>query len=977
MNARPARLRRAPGLLARAVERARSTRTGRYGFAICLSLVSLWVRAAIGPSIQIAEVPFILSVLTVAVAAWFGGWAPGSLHALLLIGLTQVLLVVPDRGWSYVLSDTQIIRMSLFALQCVFLSLIIDRLVQSRREVQFRIAHQYLDIALRDAMLRSTGTVAGDADTARDLLRAFVRELGCEGGIAWLRKGGSFAPLATTCRSELEPTEAPPTVRDLQRQARVEALIAARTSALLLPADIVVRCADTRRPQQACERGIDRLVRHVLTVPVADDDEGAVQQVLVFELRSSVSHTPTPDALRLFETVSHDIEQTRRLRSSERAVDALTERLLDRAQELETIFDAAPIGLVVARGESFDDLRVNASAAICLGLAPDTRRLVRDGANPSLATAVQLCAGPMRTAMDLKSAFGPVEIAIDGADGETRILYASASPLVDARGDVRGCVAGLVDITHLRRAELAIRERERAFRRSFECAGVGKAQIDPVNGRFELVNRRLCDMFRAEASELVGRAFVDLLAPHERERAGAMLRGVLSGPEGAMTEEFQFDTSSGSALFGATSITADFDECGRATHLIAVIQDVTDRRHAEAELTRYRSRLEDLVHARTAALEESHRQLRISERMAALGTMSAGLGHDMGNLLLPVRLRLEAMALKGIPPNLQDDVHAIGKCAEYLQRLANGLRLLSLDPDQAHASEHTDLERWWMDIESFLKNTLPHGAELEKQIEPNLPPLAVSRHRLTQAVFNLVQNAADALRDQGNGRVCISATRCAGSPAVCVSVEDNGAGMTPEVRARCLEPFFTSKSRGISTGLGLSLVHGIVQQAGGSVQIESAVGRGTTFRLTFPIDDQPAPAVAVQREPPRVRLVSTFRDLRLRAFAATTGRSAGCDVDEIAVERLHELALCDESRPVVWVADAEDVTPDRVDQIRCGDGAVRRMAYGFGPTPDSPVESESVAYVLQSAPSVIRRVVRGAVTSISTCEGTVEARVPE
>ncbi|MBL9147680.1 MAG: PAS domain S-box protein, partial [Phycisphaerae bacterium] len=729
------------------------------------------IRSYLGPVVNIADMPFLFAALTVAASSWFGGWGPGVIHALLLIGIVQYFLVLPERGLEYVLSDTQIIRMSFFGLQCIVLSVIIDRLVKSRQAVQFRIAHQDVELALRDAVLRSTGSRAGDAEAISNILRALVRELECEAGIAW-SVNGTVTAVASVASGSMKGDGERPSPREQRRHARAEAFVLRRVADGVIGDDLVRRCAREGAPIAGQHAGEDRLVQHALALPVTGGEDRTGSHFYVFELRRAVTFAPTPEALKLFESLVNDIEQCRRLRSTERTVDVLNRRLLDRAQELETVLEAAPIGLAVSRSTACDDVRINASAAECLALPRGTRHLTSEDRHPAFEAALRICSAPMTSATDRRRPVGPVELEFDDVDGQMRTIYASASPLVDAEGNVRGCVAALVDITQIRRAELAIREREKAFRRSFECAGVGKAEIDPSTGCFQLVNRRLCEMFAATAADLTGRPFVELLAAHERPRAESMLESVLRSEQGAMTEEFEFVTQDGKPVFGATSITADYDVRGRATHLIAVIQDVTGRRQAEEELSRYRARLEDLVQARTAALEGTHRQLRISERMAALGTMSAGLGHDMGNLLLPVRLRLESMALKGIPFELQDDVQAIGKCAEYLQRLANGLRLLSLDPDQAHLTEHTDLDRWWADIETFLRNTLPRGAELEKRFEQNLPLLPVSRHRLTQAVFNLVQNASDAVRDQGNGRVCVAASRTADGAGLCLVVED-------------------------------------------------------------------------------------------------------------------------------------------------------------------------------------------------------------
>ena len=306
------------------------------------------------------------------------------------------------------------------------------------------------------------------------------------------------------------------------------------------------------------------------------------------------------------------------------------------------------------------------------------------------------------------------------------------------------------------------------------------------------------------------------------------------------------------------------DQERQPRRLIGTIQDITERKHAERELADYREHLEHLVYKRTADLEESHRRLRLSERMAALGTLSAGLGHDMGNLLLPIRIRLDSLESRDVPREAREDIRVVRMAADYLQRLANGLRMLAMDTDRPPASiEHTDLISWWRDAEPILKNALPRGTQLAHEFPEGLPRVQLARHHLMQVVFNLVQNAGDSLRGRSDGRVRVWATEAADGRLVQLGVSDNGPGMNDEVKRRCLEPFFTTKTRGISTGLGLALVHGIAQKAGATLDIHSAPGQGATFILGL-IADSPGAAPTTEGHPHRAIL--TINDLRLRSY---------------------------------------------------------------------------------------------------------------
>ena len=133
--------------------------------------------------------------------------------------------------------------------------------------------------------------------------------------------------------------------------------------------------------------------------------------------------------------------------------------------------------------------------------------------------------------------------------------------------------------------------------------------------------------------------------------------------------------------------------------------------------------------------------------------------------------------------------------------------------------------------------------------------VAMGRAGLTQAVFNIVQNAADALRDRGHGRVAVHVEPGPRPSTIALEVSDDGLGMTAEVLRRCAEPYFSTKPRGISTGLGLALVQGLLTAAGGELTITSAPEQGTTVRLVLPgailpeRGTQTSPEVPADRRP--------------------------------------------------------------------------------------------------------------------------------
>ena len=290
----------------------------------------------------------------------------------------------------------------------------------------------------------------------------------------------------------------------------------------------------------------------------------------------------------------------------------------------------------------------------------------------------------------------------------------------------------------------------------------------------------------------------------------------------------------GRRFFAMGVATALRDTAGRPLGASVVLRDVTRMKLAQDALAHRGERLERLVSERTDALHRASERLRASERMASLGTLAAGLGHDLGNLLLPLQARLQLLERAALPAELREQVFGIASCVEYLQRLSGGLRLLATDPADAQLSEPTELGAWWKDVCQLLRSVLPRDVAFEGSMPPTESWVSMGRAGLTQAVFNVVQNAADALHERVTGRVTVHVEPGPRPSTIALHLTDDGPGMTPEVLRRCAEPYFSTKPRGVSTGLGLALAHALVKAAGGELAISSTLGAGTTVQLVLP-----------------------------------------------------------------------------------------------------------------------------------------------
>lgn len=294
---------------------------------------------------------------------------------------------------------------------------------------------------------------------------------------------------------------------------------------------------------------------------------------------------------------------------------------------------------------------------------------------------------------------------------------------------------------------------------------------------------------------------------------------------------------------------------------------------------------------RTEELERSQRELQLAERMATIGTLCAGIGHDMGNLLLPVSIWVDSIDDNDFSPSTREGFDSIRTCVSYLRRLSGGLRQLALDPDSEFGEPSTCLASWMEETEPILRNALPRGMRLDFEPIPAMPPMRIARHQLTQIVFNLVQNAGEAMRARGHGRVRIAAERRDDDRRVRLRVSDDGPGMDPGVASRCFDPFFTTKPRSISTGLGLALVSGIVQRTGGAISVASS-DNGTVFQVDIPLVD-----IATEK----LLAVVSLAEPRIRGYATGILRLAGFEIHQILPEG--------HSGPAVWITDDLDAMP--------------------------------------------------------------------
>jgi PAS domain S-box-containing protein len=483
-------------------------------------------------------------------------------------------------------------------------------------------------------------------------------------------------------------------------------------------------------------------------------------------------------------------------------------------------------------------------------------------------------------------AFLGLELALERA-GVAPFVTASLTPTAEAITVLSGIVTAISLIAiYAREVEASRREVSESARRAlavereladmFRFAPDGMAVLD-AEGVIELANEAMASISGRSAASLVGMGLPDLPGMGTAEARESVLEGIARLHE-------RGESLMQLTLTGADDVRVPVEVHARfipGRHGQRKVQLVVRDMSFRAEAERARDRLES--------------QLREARRMEALGRLAGGVAHDFRNLLTPILCNVGLLRSRaGLGPADQELASEIELAAERADALTQ--QLLAFARRQRMELRAIDVNAVVREIEPILRRLLRGDIALHLGLAQDLGALSGDRTQLEQVIVNLVANARDAMPRGGSirietGNVSLSADEAARQPDrrageyVALTVADTGTGMPEEVRRHVFEPFFTTKGNDRGTGLGLATVHGIVSQCGGSIEVESALGRGTVFRILFPrVDGAPARASAALQAAAagsrRARILVVDDDALVRAAVVRTLRAAGHGVTE-------------------------------------------------------------------------------------------------
>ena len=312
------------------------------------------------------------------------------------------------------------------------------------------------------------------------------------------------------------------------------------------------------------------------------------------------------------------------------------------------------------------------------------------------------------------------------------------------------------------------------------------------------------------------------------------------------SEEYRLLDADGGIRWLVAQGQCELAEDGTPLRFPGVSFDITERKRLEEAISALNAELEQRVEDRTRELVQAQEALRQSQKMEAVGQLTGGIAHDFNNLLQGISGSLQ-IAQRRIAQGRTADVDRFfeGAIASTNRAAALTHRLLAFARRQPLDPRSIDAGTLILSLEDLFRRTIGETIALEIDQSPDLWRPLCDANQLESSLLNLVINARDAMPNGGRliirtANVRIDADHVGATPNlrvgdyVCVSVTDTGIGMSAETIDRAFEPFFTSKPIGQGTGLGLSMVYGFVGQSDGDVDIDSAIGRGTTITLRLP-----------------------------------------------------------------------------------------------------------------------------------------------
>ena len=489
------------------------------------------------------------------------------------------------------------------------------------------------------------------------------------------------------------------------------------------------------------------------------------------------------------------------------------------------------------------------------------------------------------------------EARVRRADGEWRWIESYGEPRWSPSGEFSGYGGISPDITERKQAAEALRESEAVLRSFFDSPGMIRGIVEIIDGRIvhASCNAAAAEMFgvsresisgksatEAGASEEIARSWVDLYA--ESRRTGQPVSMEYARRDADGHERWLLGTAS---YLGT-------GPSGKLRFAYTIL-DLTERKRAEAQLMQ-------------------------AQKMESVGRLAGGVAHDFNNLLTIIngysRMLLDDLHPEDTVRDALEEIHKAGERAAGLTQ-----QLLAFSRKQVLQPRALDLSCVVGEMRPMLARLMGEDVEVSVVLHAEATTIRADPHQLAQVVMNLAANSRDAMPRGGKflietdvvegGEMPHSGER--GGPYAMLAVSDSGVGIDEETRRHIFEPFYTTKPVGKGTGLGLSMVQGIVEQSGGHIEVQSAPGHGTTFRIYLPVVRDALPDPETQEKVPAIGGTATVLvvedQTEVRKYAVIALEAYGYKVMQ-AETAAEALLFCERERDHIDLVLTDVVMPN-------------------------------------------------------------------
>jgi len=420
-----------------------------------------------------------------------------------------------------------------------------------------------------------------------------------------------------------------------------------------------------------------------------------------------------------------------------------------------------------------------------------------------------------------------MEVEFKKKNGDKITVLLTGHPIKNEEGETIGYEGINLDITERKRIEDELREANEFFMNLIESSVDGIIAAD-MKGNIFIFNKGAEALTGYTAEEVIGKFHITKIYP---EGLAKEIMKKLRSPEYGGVGKFiptqlKVVNKFGEEIHVQISAALIYNGAGQEVASVGIFTDLRSRLLMEKKL------------------QETHLQLVSSEKMASLGKLAAGIAHEINNPLGGI-LIYSSLMMEDLPEedpkrgDLARIVQETGRCKEIVKSLLEFAR--QTEPKK----EPTDINRAINDGLFFLVNqALFHNIRIVKNLDPFLPFVRGNSGQLKQVFMNIIVNAAEAMH--GNGNLTIATSLSPDRKTVWIEFADTGEGIPEENLSRIFDPFFTTKDVGKGTGLGLATSYGIVQDHGGTINVRSKVGLGTSFIIGLPIQPQTQPILEGQ-----------------------------------------------------------------------------------------------------------------------------------